>query len=175
MNLLAIKLGAGLIILVGLIAGYISWEHHLINKGIKQESDRRDALDLKASLRAQDILTSKNEEVRKLQEDIQTTHDQIIAKSQELQSAKDDYNKLRTQYVTGAKRMSIAVASCQGRSPEQSESATTSSGISENRADLLPETAATIFDIGRGIKEDVRLKNECIDLYNDLASKINKE
>jgi hypothetical protein len=174
MNLLTIKLFAALVLFVVSTAGYFSWHRHVDRQGYDRATREWQIKTQAADSKALAVLTEKNEQVRVAQAGLRETQQQIIEKSKELQDAKDQFNTLRAAYAIGTKRMSIATSSCQGRSADNAADPAIASDASEGRANLLPETALAILDIARGNSEDVRLKNECIDLYNAARDAVNR-
>lgn len=169
MNLLSIKITCGLALALGLLLGYEGWSHHLIKQGYQQTDKEWKAKNALADEQAKKLLAQKNEEVRIAQSGLQEVQSQIIAKSQELENAKIEYNRVRDLYVTGARRLSVATRPSQPTGQNQ----TTTAPAPETR-ELLPETSAIILDAARADSEHVRELNACIDLYNAARDVVNK-
>lgn len=129
---------------------------------------------VKANLAAKSQLDAVNATIAKNQSDLNAAQQAIIDKQKELENGQRDYDDLHAKYIAGTKRMSVPAYSGVSSTP-QDHNAGVAAIPGENRPiDILPETAAAILDTGRGYSEDVRLKNECIDLYNAARDEVNK-
>lgn len=175
MNPLLIKGLAGLALAIALVAGYFAWEGRVFQRGVTQEKDRRDKIDRETTIASQAKLAEANEKVRVAQQSLVDALSQIDAKNMELKNARKNLDELRADLRSGAQRLSIAVASCSGGAARSNDGAGTPSGTgAEARAELLPETAASLIDIVRDANEEVRRTNECIDRYEAIRAAINE-
>lgn len=96
---------------------------------------------------------------------LNTDIDAITAQSnKEKQDAKAQNDKLRAALRAGTQRLSVATSSCVA-------AGTSTTGVTETRAELLPAAAADIFDIGADADNAVRDLNACIDAYNKVRER----
>ena len=145
--------------------------HH---EGYQEAKSECDADIKKANDQAKATLDNLNAQVAKNQQDLTAAQQAIIDKQRELENANSNFNSLRDQYADNVKRLSVRAYIA--RSPAKPDPGATAAARAgqTGSVDLMPETAASIFDSARRHREDVRLKNECIDLYNAVKDSVNK-
>jgi hypothetical protein len=85
----------------------------------------------------------------------------------EKERAKIETDRLRADLRSGAERLSVPVRSC-----EQSNG--TGTGDQQARAELMPETAGRVGDVGVESDDAVRDLNACIDKYNAVKAAIER-
>lgn len=167
---------AAALVLAALTGIYVHWKNSII----KETEDRVNAEWVQRQKLADDAasaaLLAKNTEIAKKEAALEKTQETIISQSKELQNAKQDYQNLRDKYAIGAKRLSINTAPDKGDRDEPSENSATTSGTDQGRTEyLMPELSIEILDFARRYEENLRLKNECIDLYNAARDAVNPE
>jgi hypothetical protein len=173
MTLLEIRIMAGSLILLCLLVGYASWHHHVDQCGYKRAEAEWQKKEQAAKIESDKVLFAANEGVRKSQGELSTIREQIIAKTQELENAKAERDHLIADYRAGTKRVSILGAACKGSATKQDSRASAAGEPSQERCELLPETAASVLDIARRYRDDVQKLNECIELYNAVETAVN--
>ena len=84
------------------------------------------------------------------------------------------YYNLHNQYLTSVKRLSVYAYT--GSNPAKNDNSSGSTPRTPEvgqTVELMPELSAEILDFARGYSENMRLKNECIDLYNTVKINVN--
>lgn len=172
---LEIKLGLIGAVLAGLIGGYVYWHHKVYQDGYNAANSKWNIEIDKSNQAADDKLQSMNNAVESLQKSLDDSQNQIIAKNKELDHAKQDYETIHAKYLFGISRMSIR-ANCpkQISSNNEASHGTIANGTDSTTVELMPSLSASILDFARGYRENLRLKNECVQLYQNAIEKINK-
>lgn len=164
------KLIAILALIIGLAGGGLYLHHSGYEEGVAEYKLKIDDANDKAKLE----LDAANTKVAQNQSALDALQSKIISTSRESDNVQKNYDTLRAQYANATLRLSVRTHS-ENHQTKSGSSATASSGTDQDRSiDLLPETATSVLDAGRGLKEDVRLKNECIDLYNAVRDNLNE-
>jgi hypothetical protein len=161
------KLIALLLFLLAMSGGV--WYSHYA--GYEQAKTDFDLKIAKANLIAKTELDAANEKVSQTQTALNSAQAAIISKSQEVENGKQAYEDLHTKYVNGAVRMSVTALS-QSNSAGKNSGQPAAPGISEN-VQLMPDVSAEVLSFAREYSENLRMKNECIDLYNAVLTKVN--
>ena len=157
------KLICFVILLVAIAAALLSWHHSIIAKNNAAWQAKINQANAAATAQLEQI----NEKVAQHQTALNNAQEKIIEQNQETENAKANYEKLRAQYAASTVRMSVAAADFESRNTQQNSDSSSAAGACENRSvNLVPEAAAVILAVARQTRDDVRLKNECIDLYN---------
>lgn len=94
---------------------------------------------------------------------------------EEQRNAQVEINRLDADLRASRVRLSIPVASCAAPSPSGTDPTVAGGSGAEARAELMPETAASLVDIAADGDAAVRQLNALIDAYNDLRGRINAE
>ena len=163
------KIIAFLILLVALFAG--GWYlHHKGYEEAKSECRKDIAI---ANEAAEKKLSAANARVAIDQESLNAQQDKIIQLSEKLDANQSEFNDLRTQYANDIKRLSVR-AYRPGGAAKQGNNPTVATGTSEITVQLVPAFSTAILYFARGYIENLRLKNECIDLYNAARDAVNK-
>ena len=172
---LEMKLLSILALVIGLIFGYQHWHHKIYQEGYDKANLEWQVKNSIADKKAANTLAERNSVIAKAQLELDIARANLNKLIQEKKDAESKFNIERTLYASGAKRMSIAIASCQGNSTGKVKNSTIDSGTnSTERSDLLPETATAILDIARHSAEDVQDFNTLVEQYkvlNDACSK----
>lgn len=85
----------------------------------------------------------------------------------EKEDAKIENDKLRIAVATGARRLSVPVTSC-----KQADDSRV--GDKQARADIVPEVAQRIIDVGIDGDDTVLDLNACIDKYNAIRDRLSR-
>ncbi|KDP84723.1 hypothetical protein CF70_018060 [Cupriavidus sp. SK-3] len=80
----------------------------------------------------------------------------------------------RAEYLSGTRRLSLAVSSCQAGAGGATADPGAAGGAGEARAELAPETAAALDGIARDGDRGIRDANACIDAYNAVRDTLNQ-
>jgi hypothetical protein len=172
--ILLAKIGGVLALMMGIGAGYVYWHHEVYASGFNTANEAwiKKEADIKAQADA--ALQQKNEEVRLKDATIVQQTQQIEAKSKESDDAKTNFDNLRAQYAANIKRLSVRSAASAPNPAQQSDNSAAAPGIDQN-VQLMPDFSTAIIDLARGYSENLRMKNECIDLYNEVRTQVNEE
>lgn len=168
---------AAALVLAALTVLYLHWKNSII----KETEDRVNAEWVQRQKLADDAasaaLLAKNTEIAKKEAALKKTQETIVSQSKELQNAKQDYQNLRDKYAIGAKRLSINTVPDESDRAKQSDDPASAAGTEQDGATqyLVPELSIEILDFARRYEENLRLKNECIDLYNAARDAVNPE
>lgn len=166
-KLACIVLLIGSLCVVGLF-----WHHSIV---LENDEKWRHKLD-QQNIIAQQNLKQMNYQVSFHQAELNAAQASIIQKSKELEDAKAAYDNLRGEYASGALRLSVAPTHSQSGGAKQDTDSSIAVGIGQDRPiEFMPEVATTILDVARQNRNDVRLKNTCIDLYNAAIKQVNSE
>lgn len=163
------------LLVAAIVGGFFYYRHSLIASERAKVNAEWAAKETNATAEAINVLNNKNAEIAKRQEDLLKLQGTIVAQNKELANVKQDYENLRAQYANNSKRLSVATANNKTNTASKVDPTTTSSGTSENRVELMPDVSTEILDFARGYQENLRLKNECIDLYNSAKNSIDVE
>lgn len=163
----------GIGFVIALITGFFYFKHSVE----AAERDRVNSIWVKkeadATVAAVAELNKKNAEISKRQAELVKSQNEIVAKNRELQNATKSYNDLLRQYADDTKRLSVHIATNKTDTATKSGNTTTSPRVGENTVELMPDVSTEILDFARGYQENLRLKNECIDLYNAARTSVN--
>ena len=136
----------------------------------------------------QEIIQKYQEESRlaleKLNLEIQQNADKerqlaalITAKDTQLYESNQAHEKVIKDYESklrsGSERLSIAISSKIPACSASTDTRTPSQSSKEERADIMPETAATILSIAGDAAKDVRDYNALVDIYNAARTACN--
>ncbi len=164
---------AGIIVALLLVVHF--WKKSIISdttnsvntQWIKRETDANSA--------AQDVLSNKNQEIHKHQLELDSAINVISQKNQEIANAKKDYDLLHIKYASGIKRMSVRVSTSQVDTTKQDNHPAIAIGNDSEFRELMPEISGEILDFARGYSENLRMKNDCVRMYNLVRESIPKE
>lgn len=161
--MMQIRLIFFIILSVAIAAALLSLHHSIIAKNNAVWQAKINQANATAKMQLEQI----NEQVAQHQNALNTAQEKIIEQNKETENAKASYEKLRAQYVAGTVRMSVTATGFRSKNTQQNSNSVTPGAACENRSiDLVPGVAEVILDVARQTRNDVRLKNECIDLYN---------
>lgn len=119
-------------------------------------------------------LLEKNQEVERRQQELNKVFESIAEKSQELENATQKYNDLRSKYANGTLRMSVpTAATSKVARAKQNNSPSPPAVVYENR-ELMPELSTAILEFARDYQRNLRLKDQCIVLYNAAREAVNE-
>lgn len=167
----------GVLALVGaLIAGYQLWHHNVDKAGYDRANKEWLARNQAADLKAAHELEMANNAVFDKQLKISKLNDEISKRYEESKNDKAKFDALRNSHANDTKRLRLAGATCTSDSTAENQDSTTASGSEKaGQCVLLPSTAATILDVARSSRDNVRQLNECIDLYNAAREVVNAD
>lgn len=172
---LQIKLILLAVAFVGLAGGGWYVHHRIYQSGFddsKAISDEARARERQQALYelvvANTEAATKEEGLRLKISELSTQH------TKEMENAKVKIDGLLADVRTGKLRLSIAIAA-RPKTECGASSATSSGPGSEERVELMPETAANLIDIAADGDRAVRQLNGCIDAYNAVRKTINGE
>lgn len=167
-------LEAKLILIVSIILGFVLGGVYLYHAGYsKAKLEFHDALAI-ANDNAEKKLVALNNQVAFAQNSLNDTQQKIIQLSKRSDDDQQKYDDLHGQYVTAVKRLSVYAYSG-SHSAKQDNGSKSSIGTTEvgQTVQLMPDISGEILSFARGYNENLRLKNECIDLYEAVRIKIN--
>ncbi len=164
---------AGIIVALLLVVHF--WKKSIISdttnkvnaQWIKRETDANSA--------AQEVLNNKNQEIHKNQLELDSAMSVISQKTQEIANAKKDYDLLHIKYASGIKRMSVRVSTRPLDTAKQDNHPSIAVGNDNEIRELMPEISGEILDFARGYSENLRMKNDCIRMYNLVRDSISQE
>ena len=166
------KLIALLVLVLALIGG--GWYlHHEGYEEAKTEFSQDLAI---ANSKAQAQLTVLNNQVKLDQGSLDASQKKIVELSERSDNEKQNFDTLRDQYATATKRLSV-LAYRKSSSTESTNNPATAARTAEvtESVELMPSFSIAAIDVARGYSENLRLKNECIDLYNAAREAVNNQ
>ena len=165
---LELKLIAALIVIFGI--GASGWYlHHSGYVEGRSEMERQIAI---ANEKAEKKLLDLNARVSLDQKMLEAQQQKIIQQSEKLNANQKDFDDLRNQYANDTKRLSVRTY--RPSSPAKQDNNPAIAARASQNVQLMPDAAVALADLARGYTENMRLKNECIDLYNSARETIGK-
>lgn len=146
--------------------------HTIIINERNRVNEEWKAKEAAVDLQVKNTLIAKNKEISEKQLNLEAAHKVIIDKNREIENAQKTYNALRAKYANGALRLSVSTIHKDSGAEQAGNPASTAGTQYEDR-ELLPDVSTTILDFARDYQRNLRLKNECIDLYNNAREVIN--
>lgn len=176
LNPLLIKALAGIALVVLVIVAYNKWSGHYFDAGVKEESDRRDKIDLQKEMAANAALRVENAKTRAAERKLSEALATISNQQTELQHVKTDNQLMQSSLIARDKRLSVLLAR-----PDNSAGQDHSPAVAivdqgtQATAELDGTVAANLVAlVGAGDEAIVRL-NACVDAYDSVATAINTD
>jgi hypothetical protein len=173
-NALLLKLGAGLALLVALVA----WHAHTVQlarqAGTEQESTRRDAIDVQNTLAANRALLAANARLRVAQADLAAAQLDLQKLQQENDREKSISSDRQRRLLAGAERMSV-LTRARPSNPAQTGSAAGAAASTVDPGtgvvyDLDPAVAAGLEGIRARHNDAVNRLNACVTDYDQVKA-----
>jgi hypothetical protein len=162
------KVAGAVVLGVALLAGAAWYRQHLVEEGRAHERQLHELADERAARAAAAALASANEKVAAKQAVLDAALNSIAEREGELHAQENRTAALRSDLVTGRKRLPVAAA-CPGSHPAAADQGGAAAGLDPQpaaAAELDPQAAGRVVELtGTGDNAIVRL-NACIAAYD---------
>lgn len=157
------------VLLAVLLACYVSYTHGYA-KSQTEWFAKENAIRAEAAEKLNAAVQANVTKERELAALISVKDTQLYESTQNHEKVIKDYeSKLRS----GAERLSIAINRATSTCASSTDTGTASQSGKEERADVMPETAARILGIAGDAAKDVRDYNALVDIYNAARTACN--
>ena len=154
------------------LGGFLAWfiPHHYREQGRQEVIQKYEEASKLAVEKLNLEIQANAEKERQLAALITAKDTQLYESNQAHEKVIKDYeSKLRS----GAERLSIAINRPIPTCSASADARTSSQSSKEERADIMPETAARILSIAGDAAKDVRDYNALVDIYNAARTACN--